>query len=146
MIRTILLFALCLAFFKVSAQTAQDSMAIRKAALDYVEGFFTADTARLARGLSPDLVKRIIDNRSGKSVLNTVGRADLIGYFKTGYKMPDKNPSEPFKAQIDIYDIASDIAIAKVSTNKMSEFFDYIQVGKMNGEWKIINVLWAFNK
>ena len=59
--------------------------------------------------------------------------------------MPDKKPGEPFKAIVDIYDISSGIALAKVSTNKMPEFFDYIQVGKMNGEWKIVNVLWAFN-
>ncbi|EOZ96628.1 hypothetical protein A33Q_2398 [Indibacter alkaliphilus LW1] len=24
-------------------------------------------------------------------------------------------------------------------------FFDYIHLGKINGEWKIINILWAWN-
>jgi hypothetical protein len=128
-----------------TGQTAADSAAIRTAALDYVEGFFTADTVRLARGLSPQLVKRIIDDRGGKSILGTMGQKDLIGYASAGQKMPDKNPAEPFKATINIYDIKKGIAIAKISTNKMPEFFDYIQIGRMNGEWKIINVLWAFN-
>lgn len=128
----------------VFAQTQQDTAAIKTAALDYVEGFFTADSSRLAKAMSPELTKRIIDNRSGSSKLMTIGLKELIGYTKMG-KMPDKNPSEPFKAKVDIYDITSGIALAKVSTNKMPEFFDYIQVGKMNGEWKIVNVLWAFN-
>ncbi|MDZ4709677.1 MAG: nuclear transport factor 2 family protein [Saprospiraceae bacterium] len=48
-------------------------------------------------------------------------------------------------SQIAIYDITGGIALAKVSTYKMPEFFDYIQLGKMTGEWKIINVFWAFN-
>jgi hypothetical protein len=129
---------------RMQAQSPADSAAIRSAALDYVGGFFTADSSRLARAMSPELIKRIIDNRSGSSKLMTIGLKELIGYTRMG-KLPDKNPSEPFKAQVIIYDIASGIALAKVSTNKMPEFFDYIQVGKMNGEWKIVNVLWAFN-
>ena len=128
----------------VFAQTQQDTAAIKTTALDYVEGFFTADSSRLAKAMSPELTKRIIDNRSGSSKLMTIGLKELIGYTKMG-KMPDKKPGEPFKAIVDIYDISSGIALAKVSTNKMPEFFDYIQVGKMNGEWKIVNVLWAFN-
>ena len=139
------LFIVLLTFsISASAQTKQDSVAIKTTALDYVEGFFTADSSRLAKAMSPELTKRIIDNRSGSSKLMTIGLKELIGYTKMG-KMPDKNPSEPFKANVDIYDITCGIALAKVSTNKMPEFFDYIQVGKMNGEWKIVNVLWAFN-
>lgn len=127
------------------SQTAADTAGIKEAALNYVEGFYTSDTARLAKGLSPELVKRIIDNRGGKSVLSTMGLKELVGYASSGQKMPNPNPSEPFKATVVIYDIASDIATAKVTTNKMNMFFDYIQVGKINGRWQIINVLWAFN-
>lgn len=130
--------------FSLSGQSKSDTIAIQQAALDYVEGFYTSDSARLAKGLSADLVKRIIDNRTGSSHLMTIGLKELIGYTKLG-KIPNNNPEEPFKAKIQIYDISSGIALAKVSTNKMPEFFDYIQAGKMNGEWKIINVLWAFN-
>jgi len=130
--------------FPIQAQSPEDSVAIKKAALDYVEGFFTADSSRLTQAMSPELTKRIIDHRSGKSKLLTIGLKELIGYTRMG-KIPDKNPDEPFKAKVEIYDIAGGIALAKVSTNKMPEFFDYIQAGKMNGEWKIINVLWAFN-
>ena len=127
------------------AQTAADSTGIRAAATDYVEGFFTADTTRMKNGLSDELVKRIIDNRSGKSVIATIGRKELVGYINPKYKMPDPNPAEPFKATVTIYDIKNGIALAKVTSNKMPEFFDYVQVGKLDGEWKIINVLWGFS-
>ena len=77
----------------------------------------------MKKGLSEELVKRIIDNRSGKSTINTIGRKELIGYVNPKYKMPDPNPAEPFKATVTIYDIKNGIALAKVTSNKMPEFF-----------------------
>lgn len=128
------------------SQSEEDKNAIREAATNYVEGFYTNDSVRLAKGLHMDLVKKIIDNRTGKSLIQTIGLRDLIGYTKKGQRMPDQNPKEPFKADVVIYDIFKGIALAKVTTNKMDMFFDYLQLGKVNGEWKIINVLWAFSK
>ncbi len=128
------------------SQSENDKIAIKQAALNYVEGFYTADTTRLAKGLHKDLVKRIIDDRSGTSKIQTIGLKDLVGYVKSGKKMPDKNPADPFKADVTIYDISNGIALAKVTTNKMDMFFDYLQLGKVNGEWIILNVLWAFVK
>lgn len=128
-----------------NGQTKADSLAIKSISLDYVEGFYTSDTLRLKKGLSSDLVKRMIDNRNGTSKLVTIGLKELISYTKGG-KVLDKNPKELFKAEVKIYDISNGIALAKITTNKMDFFFDYVQLGKINGEWKIINVLWAFTK
>jgi hypothetical protein len=40
-------------------------------ALDYIEGWYTGDAARMERALHPDLAKRIVesDARNGGSVL-----------------------------------------------------------------------------
>jgi hypothetical protein len=54
----------------------------------------------------------------------------------------DKKPEEPFKAEVIIFDISTDIATIKVIQNKF-KLFDYIHLGKINREWKIINLLWA---
>ena len=128
------------------AQSEEDKIGIRDAATHYVEGFYTNDSLRLAKGLHAELVKRIIDNRTGSSKIQTIGLKDLVNYTKAKQRMPDKNPSEPFKAEVTIYDISQGIALAKVTTNKMDMFFDYLQLGKVDGVWKVINVLWAFNK
>lgn len=127
-------------------QDETDRAGIQKAALDYVEGFYTNDSTRIKKALHPQLVKRIIDNRSGTARIHTIGLVDLVKYTKAGQKMADPNPAEPFKAEVTIYDISRDIALAKVTTNKMDMFFDYLQLGKVNGTWQIINVLWAFTK
>lgn len=126
------------------AQSAADSAGIRKACADYVEGFFTQDVERMKGGLHPQLVKRIIDNRTGKAVIANTSRDELASYLKPEYKMKDPNPSEPLKTTVVIYDIASDIAMAKITTNKMTMFFDYVQLGKIDGTWQVINVLWAY--
>ena len=130
----------------VFAQSDADKTGIKEAAIHYVEGFYTNDSVRLAKGLHSELVKRIIDNRSGASKIQTIGLKELVSYTKAKQKMPDKNPSEPFKADVTIYDISNGIALAKVTTNKMDMFFDYLQLGKVDGVWKVINVLWAFNR
>jgi hypothetical protein len=122
----------------------KDTELIKAACVDYVEGFFTQDSARLRRSMHPDLIKRIIDNRSGKSSLQTIGLQELISYLQPQYKSPDPKPSEPFTADVTIYDVRDGIALAKITTNKMPSFFDYAQLGKINGRWMIINVLWAF--
>lgn len=44
--------------------------------------------------------------------------------------------------EVEIYDVSHDMAMAKVAS---ALYIDYVQVGKVNGEWKIINVLWVPN-
>lgn len=127
-------------------QTVSDSLAIKKACTDYVEGFFTQDAERMKGGLHPDLVKRIIDNHTGKSVIVSTTREELASYLKPEYKMKDPNPAEPLKTKVIIYDLTSDIAMAKITTNKMTVFFDYAQLGKIDGKWQVLNVLWAYFK
>lgn len=138
------LVLLILASLTAWSQSAADTNAIRTVCADYVEGFFTQNAERMKNALHPDLVKRIIDNRSGKSVISNSSREELAGYLKPEYKMKDPNAAEPFKTTVTIYDISSDIAMAKITTNKMNSFFDYVQLGKIDGRWQVINVLWAF--
>ena len=130
-------------FFAISQASQADSIAIRQACDNYVGGFYHADTARVAKGIHPELTKKIVNKRAG-DVLQSMPAPDLIK-AAGNFKPRDPNPAEPFKLDVFIYDIASDIATAKIVTNKMP-FFDYVQLGKVQGEWKVINVLWAFNK
>lgn len=135
-----------LGVLNVYAQNNADSDSIKKICADYVEGFYTQDADRMKNALHPDLVKRIIDNRTGTSVIQNTTRDELASYLKPEYKMKDANPNEAFKTNVTIFDIESDIAIAKITTNKMNFFFDYVQLAKFNDKWQIINVLWAYHK
>ena len=43
---------------------------------------------------------------------------------------------------MDIFDISHDMALVKVTS---AMYIDLLQIAKVNGEWKIINVLWVPN-
>ena len=139
----IALFFISTAAFSQSA----DSAAIRKAATDYVEGFYRADVQRVAQGVSTELVKRIIiKDDKGNSMINNMGYSALV---YAASKNTNSNPqsvvtnNEPFHIEVNIYDITADMASVKIKTNKF-KFIDYAHLAKVGGEWKVINVLWGF--
>ena len=124
--------------------SSSDSTGVREACKNYVEGYYTADSARVSKGVHPELVKRIVTKMNNEYRIRNMSGSELV--MATSHsKTPDKNPQEPFKISVIIYDISQDVACAKIVTNKM-QFFDYVQLAKFNNEWKVVNVLWAFTR
>jgi hypothetical protein len=112
--------------------TVRDREAIQQTALDYIEGWYEGNPARMDRSLHPNLVKRCIQGNQ----LDSMTKPQLVGY--TGHL---KTSGASFK--ISIFDVYENIAEVKIdSTNYM----DYLQMGKLNGRWVIVNVLWARKK
>jgi hypothetical protein len=118
-----------------------DSAAIKKAALDYVGGYFNGDAKRIGQAVDPELVKRIVYKDSSGDAIQDMG-ATMLMLAATKRKKNDPEPSTPFTATVTIYDIYNDNATIKIVTNKF-KFIDYAQLAKVNGSWKIINVLWT---
>ncbi len=133
---------MCLLFSTVSfyAQTTADSLAIEKACRDYVEGWAEGDAGRVARGVSPELVKRTIGkDQDGASYTSDMSASMLVAATKRnrgGVVMRDLEPDKPLSLEVTIYDIASEFALAKTVNTKYG-FFDYCQMAKVNGEWKV---------
>jgi hypothetical protein len=131
--------ALCVAHLR-AAVTAQSSEqeAITRTALDYIEGFYTGDEARMQRSLHPDLAKRIlvIDPSSGRPRLDHQSAEQLVGLTRRR-----KGVTPPARQQKDVtvLDVFGNAATVKVIAN---QWVDYLHVVKWNGEWKIVNVLW----
>jgi len=131
----------------VLAQTPTDSLQIRETVLNYLEGMETNNPQRIEKAMHPDLAKRTIaKNKEGIEYPLNMTAASLIGYskdfdFGLFYK-GDIDPEVPLKSEVTIYEISNGIATVKAETNKF-EFVDYIHLGKLNGEWKIINILWV---
>ncbi|MFN8574501.1 MAG: nuclear transport factor 2 family protein [Gemmatimonadaceae bacterium] len=121
------------------AQAAADSAAIRAAAMDYIEGWYAADGARMERALHPELAKRIImtDKASGRTQLQSMGAMTLVGYTKNGGG--SRTPAARQQKDFTLLDIYQNAAVAKVVA---SDWVDYLQLGKWNGRWVIVNVLW----
>ena len=121
-----------------SAQTAADSAAIRATALNYIEGWYTGDAARMESALHPDLAKRIVrTNAQGAPSLNHMTAAQLIGGARNG---GGKNlPSDQQIKDVKILDIFHGTASVRAD---MTGWIDYMHMAKWNDAWVIVNVLW----
>lgn len=131
----------------LNAQTKNDSLAIETACRNYVEGWAEGNTDKVNKGISDELVKRTVaKDKDGLSYVNDMGNSLLLMVTKRnkdGVKSTDLEPDKPFKLDVFIYDITGEFALAKTVNTKYG-FFDYCQLAKINGEWKVINVLWGW--
>lgn len=121
----------------VAAQSA-DREAITRTALDYIEGFYTGDEARMSRSLHPDLAKRIlrIDRAGGQARLDHQSAEQLVGITRSRKGV---TPPATQQKDVTVLDVFGNAATVKVIAN---QWVDYLHVVKWNGEWKIVNVLW----
>lgn len=144
--RIILLSA---AFIALNAfgQSKEDTLAIRKATLDYIEGWATGNVERIHQSVSPELSKRRVAATGDLVFVQDMSQsllcASALGNAK-GVRMPDLTPGRELSPQISILDIDGTNASVKTWNAKYG-FFDYIHLSKAGGKWMIINVLWDMN-
>ncbi len=140
-IAAISLFVLCTISALAQSKPAPTSeeAAIRRTALDYIEGWYQGDAARMERALHPDLVKRApMPLPTGKEVLNGASKYSMVEATRAGFGT--KSPNAKQKIEVIVFDIHDKIASAKVVSG---DFVDYLHLLKTEGEWKIVNVLWV---
>lgn len=118
---------------------ADESGAIKKTALDYIEGWYAGDAARMEGALHTELAKRMVstDATTGRSLLNQMSAMTLVQRTREG--IGKKIPQDRQLKEVTILDRFNNAAVVKVVA---SDWVDYLEVAKFNGEWKIINVLW----
>jgi len=120
-------------------EPSNEEAAIRKPALDYIEGWYEGDAARMESALHPELAKRMIftDPKTGHSQFNHMGAMQLVQNTRRGGG--NKTPKDQQTKDITILDHYNNAAVVKIVA---SGWIDYLEEAKFNGEWKIINVLW----
>ncbi|UCC80656.1 MAG: nuclear transport factor 2 family protein [Candidatus Zixiibacteriota bacterium] len=114
-----------------------ETESIKKAALDYIEGWYSASPERMERALHPELAKRIVLNIEGTDNLRAITSERLVEAAKS--RNEDKEALD--KIECEILDAHGDMACVKTVC---PDFIDYIHLAKWDGQWKIINVLWEF--
>ena len=122
-----------------SNQDADDRGAVRQAVLDYVEGVYNVDPARIEKSVHPELAKRGFYRgkpqdayREGKMT-----HAQLIEVSKTWNKEGKLRKDAP--KEITIFEVMDQTASAKL----VAEWgMDYFHLAKYNGKWMIVNVIW----
>lgn len=121
------------------AQSAADSASIRATAMDYIEGWYAGDAARMERALHPELAKRVVtsDAKTGRYQLESIGAMTLVNRTRAGGGT--RTPEARKQKDYTLLDIYQNAATARIVA---SDWVDYLQLAKWNGKWVIVNVLW----
>jgi hypothetical protein len=120
------------------AQSAPDSAAIRAAALDYIEGWYTGNAERMERAVHPDLAKRIMNtDQRGRRVLGHQSAMTLVLNTRGGGGK--ETPAAEQRKDVRILDIFGNAASVRIDAGT---WVDYLHVARWNDRWVIVNVLW----
>ena len=112
--------------------------AIKRAALNYAEGWYEGNADKMESSLHPELAKRIVrTNDRGQSSLAPMSALSLVQGTRGG--SGKQTPQAEQQKDVTILDVIGGAATVKL---EMRDWVDYMHIGKFNGKWVIINVLW----
>lgn len=129
---------------QVQGQASQDTLDIRRVALAYIESQHNPNPKQMEDALHSRVVKRSVfkNKKTQKDYISEFSAENLVILAESYNTNGDKFPENPRK-EIKLLDVSPLTASVKLSAD---EWIDYMHIVKTNGSWKIINVLWQYNK
>jgi hypothetical protein len=123
------------------AQTAADSAAVMRAGLDYIEGFYDGDVAKLQRSVRTNVVKFGFWRPADKTAFepDTMSYGQFISYAERVKARGGTTGPNASIRKVEILDMMNQIASVKVTA---WWGVDYLQLGKYDGRWMIAHVIW----
>ncbi len=114
---------------------------INQALVDYMESWYCGGYERFTRAVHPALVKRgFYPLRLGGGIAISVSTvSDMIENLRASSLKGNPRPTDEWRADITIFDVFQTVATAK---SVGAGWVDYVHLAKMNGEWKIVNILY----
>ena len=113
-----------------------DTEAVRAAAMEYFEGWYDADLARVDPVLHPQLVKRSADQVGADSPSVTT-KERFLELVRAGGGAEDKT-DDPI--EVTVVDIHHDIAAAVV---RSAQYREYLHLLRTPDGWRIVNAFWT---
>ena len=120
-----------------SAQSS-DREAVRRAAMDYLEGFYEGDTTKLVRAVAPTVYKYGYSRRDEGYTGSQMTFAGFMAYANSIKSGRNKTPANAPK-EVQIFEVSDQIANVKVTA---WWGFDYLLMAKQNGKGMITHVIW----
>jgi ketosteroid isomerase-like protein len=111
--------------------TVTETELITQAVLDYFEGWFEGDAARMRRALHRDLVKRRVGEELG-----TTTKERMVELTERG---EGKALGGGAGIEVEIEDVYEDVASVTVHA---PPYHEYLHLVRTRDGWKIANALW----
>jgi ketosteroid isomerase-like protein len=108
---------------------------IRRAVLDYFEGWFDGDVERMDRALHPNLVKRWPGEEHG-ATLGITTKERMLELTAAG---AGAEAGVDRRLEVEIEDVYGDIASVTVNS---AAYHEYLHLVRTQDGWKIANALW----
>ena len=126
----------------VHAQAAPspDRDAVRRAVLDYVEGFYEGDSLKLARAVRPEVFKYGFwkARDSTRYAGEQMKYPEFFDYAR-GVKKNNRQAPPTAAKVVELFDVQDQTASAKLTASWGT---DYLLLGKYDGNWMISSVMW----
>ncbi|MBC7897989.1 MAG: nuclear transport factor 2 family protein [Cytophagaceae bacterium] len=128
------------AFSAHESRQPSDREAVRRAALDYIEGFYEGDSTKLMRSVRTDVFKygyfvpRDSSRYSGEQMTWPEFLTFARNVKKSGRVRPATDPKD-----VQIYEVLDQTASARITAYWG---IDYLLLAKVDGKWMITHVLW----
>lgn len=117
-----------------------DKEKIKATALDYVDGFYSSDPARLENGVHNSLHKVVARKLpNGREFFDRMDKLALVQYAKNQI---GGMPAEKREISVEILDITENMAAVFIASGRFS---DLVLMSYINGKWQIVNVIWTPN-
>jgi hypothetical protein len=109
-----------------------------KAALDYIEGWYNGDTARVEHVLHPEFVRRIAAvTVAGDDFFWNQDRKQFLEAVCSG---GDKaTPIDKRQIKVTVRDVARTTAAIRIDS---AYYVEYLSLVKLRDKWEIVNILW----
>ena len=126
------------------AQSNADHEGVRRAVLDYVEGFYEGDTLKLQRSIRPEVYKYGFWVPRGSTAYSgeQMPWSEFLAYANRVRRDNRQAPATAPK-EIVVYETQDQTASAKLTATWGT---DYLLLGKFDGTWMVTHVLWQTTK
>lgn len=124
-----------------SASASNEKAAVAAVAQNYMDAYYTADSARMQKALHPDFHKRTLQMVNGRTEISEDSVQSMLKGVRlgTGKEIPVAERVQ----KIEVLDVYRDAASVKVVTGR---WIDYMHLSKLNGEWRVLDVVLQYTR
>jgi hypothetical protein len=137
----IAIITLSFSIISFASNPLTDKEAVKKASMQYIEGFYEGDMEKLMSCLIPELQKSGFWRKKDESVYESAGQMTFQQALDFAKNVKEKKqfPGADAPKKVEVIEVLDKIAITKVTA---WWGIDYMLLAKNDGKWMIRQILW----